>query len=61
MEISVHTGCQGAHNIININWFDENNVKVNDVLEIYVKDQDKPREIELIVNNVVICTLKGNR
>lgn len=58
-EITIHTGCAGDRFTINIQWFDENNVQKLDKLVISVRDKDKPRLIDLIVNDVVFATLLG--
>jgi hypothetical protein len=52
MEITIHTGCQGEYNQINISWFDHNNVSQLTVINVNVLDQDKPRTLEILVNNL---------
>ena len=53
-EITIHTGVQGDHIGINIDWFDENNVRQEERLAIMIKEQDKPRTLEITINGVLV-------
>ena len=50
MEITIHTGCQGDYNKINVDWLDHNGVHRKEVLEINIQPRDKPRTLELKLN-----------
>lgn len=56
-ELTIHTGIQGDWNTINIDWSDENNVTQKTKIDIIVKDQDKPRTLEIRLNGVTIATI----
>ena len=58
MEITVNTGCQNEHNKININWINSNMAHRVDILEFNVKSQDKPRMLEIILNDVKIAEIE---
>ena len=53
-EITIHTGNQGDHTGINIDWFDENNVRHQERLAIVVADKDKPRTLFITLNGILI-------
>lgn len=59
MEITIHTGIQNEHNTINIDWFNESGFRNRDVLELNVQSQDKPRRIDVVLNNIKIGELRG--
>ena len=59
-ELTIHTGTQGDYNKINIDWFNENNVRQKLELEIIVQNQDKPRTLEIRVNGIVLATIPGS-
>ncbi len=59
MEITIHTGCAGDKNTINIAWFDENNVRHATKIEANVLPLDKPRTLEIIVNGVKFGEVKS--
>jgi methylmalonyl-CoA mutase cobalamin-binding subunit len=52
MEITVHTGCAGDFNKINIAWFDENGVEKITVIEVNILEQDKPRTLEIKIDEI---------
>lgn len=56
-ELTLHTGLMGEETLIHIDWFDHNNVRQKTELKIKVKDQDKPRELEILANNVRIARI----
>lgn len=57
MEITIHTGFMGDSNTINIDWYNENNVKQKSVIEINVKNQDKPRTLEILINGAKVAEI----
>jgi hypothetical protein len=57
MEITIHTGFIGEQNTIHVAWYDENGVDQKTDIELNVKDQDKPRELELIINGLKIVDI----
>lgn len=57
MEITLHTGCPGSNDLIHIDWFDENNVHQDTALEIVIRDQDKPRRLEIRLNGETVATI----
>ena len=56
MEITIHTGCQGDSNKINIDWHDHNNVHRKEILEVNVLEKDKPRTLVFKINGLVLAT-----
>lgn len=56
-EITIHTGSQGTYNTIHIDWFDHNNVKQKTTIEVNVMPQDKPRTLEVLINNIRVVTI----
>jgi len=61
MEITIHTGFMGSQTLIHIDWFDHNNVKRDDKLELKIMDKDKPRTLEIILNDVKIGEIKNGQ
>lgn len=61
MELTLHTGLAGEGTTIHIDWFDENNMQFTDTLEISVRNQDKPRVIDIYINNVKIAELDSSK
>ena len=53
-ELTLHTGCMGQENTIHIDWFDHNNVRHKTRVDIRILDRDKPRSLQLAVNNEVV-------
>ena len=58
MEITLNTGCAGDSHKCNIDWFDENNVRRKTIVEVNIQPQDKPRTLEIIVNGVIVATVR---
>jgi hypothetical protein len=58
-EITLHTGEPGSRLVVNLDWHDHNNIKHDDRLEIRVLRVDKPRTIQLILNNVIVATIES--
>jgi len=56
-ELTLHTGGQGDWDTIHITWFDENNVSQKTRLDIRILNHDKPRTLELRLNEVVVATI----
>lgn len=54
-EITLHTGCTGSSFLIHIDWFDHNNVKHKDSVELRIKNQDKPRILQVLVNDMIVA------
>ena len=59
-EITIHTGTQGDHIGINIDWFDENNVRHQERLAIMIEEQDKPKTMILTLNGNVLKKIISN-
>jgi hypothetical protein len=57
MELTLHTGFMGDGATIYIDWSDQNNKRLTDTLEISVREQDKPRVIDIYVNGVKVAEL----
>lgn len=57
-ELTIHTGAQGAHTGINIDWFDENNVRHTERIAIMIEEHDKPRTLVIGVNGDVVLRKK---
>ena len=57
MEITIHTGGQGEFNRIHVDWFDHNNVRQTTTVDINVQQQDKPRTLEIVINDVRVVTI----
>lgn len=53
-EWSVHMGCQSDRQTITIDWFDHNNIRRSDTVEIVILPQDKPRTLTVRVNNRMV-------
>ncbi len=58
MELAIKTGCINDSTTINIEWFDHNNVRQTNTLEIHVLNRDKPRAIEILIDNNFLCELR---
>lgn len=56
-EITLHTGCAGDHTVIKIQWYDEDNVQQRTLVEISVKDQDKPRTLLVAVDGKTVAEI----
>ena len=59
MEITIHTGCQGANNIIWIDWFNHNGIRRQDKIEIDIQEKDKPRTLEIKLNDAVLAIIEN--
>ena len=57
-ELTIHTGCQGDSTRLNVDWFDENNVRLKTIVQVNIQSQDKPRTLEIVVNGVVVATVR---
>lgn len=53
--ITLHTGCAGDSFTIQVDWFDHNNVSQKDSVEIRIKRQDKPRTLQVLVNDMIVA------
>ena len=53
MEITLHTGCQIDAMRVNIDWHDENNIHRVVPIDIIIREQDKPRTMEILIDGVV--------
>ena len=58
-EITIHTGLAGERMTINIDWFNHNNNKRLDVLELMVGQNDKPRTLIVRLNGVEIGKIEN--
>lgn len=59
-EITIHTGLAGDNDKVNIDWFDENGVHHKTILDLKIKDQDKPRILEIWCNGLKLCETRGD-
>lgn len=57
MEITIHLGAMGDYSRINIAWFDHNNVPQKTVVEVTTVMQDKPRTLEVLINDVRLAAV----
>lgn len=58
-ELTLHTGAQGHHDLIHLQWFDQNNVPQHTLVEFVILEQDKPRTLEIRVDGVTVATIVG--
>ncbi len=56
-EWTLHTGCQDDSEVIHIEWFNSNGVRRIDRLEIRIQKSDKPRILEIRLNDVNIAEI----
>ena len=56
-DLTWHTGLSGDDLNIKIDWFNENGVSQLSKITITVQKQDKPRQLEIKVNDVVIAVI----
>lgn len=59
MELTLHTGDMGDCNTIYIEWSDENNIRYKDELNIVIREQDKPRILEIHLNGVKVAEINS--
>ncbi len=57
MELTIHTGFAGDETVVHVDWFDHDNVPHKDRVLIAVRRQDKPRMIDVRINEVLVATL----
>ncbi len=61
MELTWHTGLSGDKLRLIVDWFDENNKHHNDIIEIFVSEDDKPRslraESSIATKQIKCCNL----
>lgn len=58
-ELTIHTGNQGDHIAIHVDWFDENNVHYRETISIVVLDRDKPRTMDFYLNGARLAETNG--
>ena len=56
-DITLHTGSMGDWNTIKIDWFDENNVRQTDQIDVIIEMRDKPRVLSIRVNGRAVATI----
>lgn len=61
MELTIHTGFAGDETVVHVDWYDHDNVPLKDTIVIAVRPNDKPRTIDVLVNDVVVATLEGRK
>ncbi len=61
MDMTLYTGDMGDSQRINVVWSDENNVHRTTIIDIEIRNQDKPRTLDIIVNGVVVATTNSRR
>jgi hypothetical protein len=54
VEVTLKTGCAGESHKCNVEWFDENSVDQLTVVEVNIRDQDKPRVLEVVVDGMLV-------
>lgn len=59
MELTIHTGGSGDWTTIHLDWFDENNVRYKDRLDIIIREQDKPRVLEIHLNGAKLAEMNS--
>lgn len=59
-ELTIHTGPQGDWNTINVDWFDANNIKQKDRIDLVVLERDKPRTLSIRVNGVEVAKIEAH-
>jgi hypothetical protein len=57
--LTLTTGFMGEWDTIFIDWSNENNVHRQEKIDIIIKEQDKPRVLEIRLNDVVIATINS--
>lgn len=58
-EWTLHTGFMGSKDTINIDWYNENNVRQAARLDIVIQEQDKPRTLEIRLNDVIVAIVNN--
>ena len=53
-ELTWHADGQGDELVINVDWNDHNNVRRATTVKVAVRRQDKPRQLEIVVDGVVL-------
>lgn len=56
-ELTLHTGCQGDWDTIHVSWHDEDNVRQLTKLDIIIQEQDKPRTLEIRIDDEKVAEL----
>lgn len=54
-EITLHTGCAGSSFTIHVDWFDHNNIRRTDHVQIRIADRDKPRTLQVLINGMIVA------
>jgi hypothetical protein len=55
MTMTIHTGCAGDRDTINVDWFDHDNVKHAAKVELVMLERDKPRTLQIRVDGVIVA------
>lgn len=58
-QLTWSTGRAGDEITLPVDWFNHNNVPQRTVVTIAVQQQDKPRQLEVRVNGVVLAVIPG--
>ena len=59
-EITIHTGIIDSHVGINVDWFDENNIRYKERIAVIIEKQDKPRTLLITINGNVVYRINSN-
>lgn len=58
-ELTAHMGSMGDSLRLHIDWFDHNNNKQITDIEVYIRNQDKPRTLGVNINGVNVHIAQG--
>jgi hypothetical protein len=58
-ELRWATGMEGDELMFNVDWFDHNNVRQYTEVVMAMQKQDKPRQLEVRVNGVIVAVVPG--
>jgi hypothetical protein len=59
-QLTWSTGCAGDELSLPVDWFNHNNVRQRTIVTIAIQRQDKPRQLEVRVNGVVVAVIPSD-
>jgi hypothetical protein len=58
-QLTVHTGFIGDFTQIDVDWYDHDNVRMKDRVDILVEETDKPRTLNILINGNTVFRREG--
>lgn len=52
--VTIHTGFMGSEDLVEVDWFDHDNITYKDRIEIKVEPYDKPRTLTVSINGRIV-------